>query len=379
MLWEKTFKEMKTKKYISVYCLPILLVFAGCSQKKTQDQKETANYCISPELKSNLQLATVAMQPIEESITLTGEVESNSDKTVPFVSLVDGVVTQTFFSLGDYVKKGQVLASIKSVSLNEMQDDTKTLESQLAVAQRKLASVQAMYKDDIASQKDLEEAKAEVQILKSNISKTEKNMRLYSASKSDFLIKAPSDGYVIEKNISNGMPVSAGGDKLFTVSNLDKVWVMANVYATNMRHIYVNQPAIIKTLAFPDEQFTGKIDAVSQVFNENEKVLKAKIIMDNNNMKLRPGMSADITLPVNSQNVSALAIPTKALIFDNNQSYVVVYKKDCELEVRHVTEIVSNNDITYVEGALRAGEKVIGSNGLIIYENLKNKTINSTK
>lgn len=45
------------------------------------------------------------MMPIEESITLTGEVESNSDKTVPFVSLVDGVVTDTYFSLGDYVKK----------------------------------------------------------------------------------------------------------------------------------------------------------------------------------------------------------------------------------------------------------------------------------
>lgn len=370
---------MKITKYIAAYCFPILLALSSCSGKTNSEKKEVTSYCISPELKVNLKLATVAMQPIEENITLTGEVESNSDKTVPFISLVDGVVTQTFFSLGDYVKKGQVLASIKSVALNEMQDDTKTLEAQLAVAKRKLASVEAMYKDDIASQKDLEEAKSEVQILKSNISKTEKNMQLYSAAKSDFLVKAPADGYVIEKNISNGMPVSAGGDKLFTISNLDKVWVMANVYATNMRHIYVNQPAVIKTLAFPDERFAGKIDAVSQVFNENERVLKAKIIMDNNNMKLRPGMSADITLPINSQNISALAIPTKALIFDNNQSYVVVYKKDCDLEVRHVTEIVSNNDLTYVEGSLKEGEKVVATNGLIIYENLKNQTINSIK
>ncbi|WP_294217949.1 efflux RND transporter periplasmic adaptor subunit [uncultured Chryseobacterium sp.] len=370
---------MKTKNYMAAYGFPFLLVLSGCSQKDNPEKKETAVYCISPELKSNLKLATVAMQPIEESITLTGEVESNSDRTVPFVSLVDGVVTQTFFSLGDHVSKGQVLASVKSVSLNEMQDDTQTLEAQLAVAKRKLASVEAMFKDDIASRKDLEEARSEVQILRSNISKTQKNMQLYSAGKSDFLIKSPADGYVIEKNISNGMPVSAGGDKLFTISNLDKVWVMANVYATNMRHIYVNQPAVIKTLAYPDESFTGKIDAVSQVFNENERVLKAKIVMDNNNMKLRPGMSADIVLPINSQNVSALAVPTKALIFDNNQSYVLVYKQDCDLEVRHVTEIVSNNTFTYVEGSLKEGERVVATNGLIIYENLKNKTVNPTK
>ena len=370
---------MKTTKYITAFCFPILIAFAGCSEKNKEAETATKGYCISPELKKGLKISTAEMLPIEENITLTGEVESNSDKTVPFVSLVDGVVTQTYFSLGDYVKKGQVLATVKSVSLNELQDDTQTLQAQLGVAKRKLASVEAMYKDDIASQKDLEEAKSEVQILQSNISKTSKNMQLYSGGKNDFQIKSPADGYVIDKNISNGMPVTAGGDQLFTISNLDKVWVMANVYATNMRHVYVNQPAIIKTLAYPDESFSGKIDAVSQVFNENERVLKAKIIMDNNNMKLRPGMSADIILPINSQNISAIAIPTNALIFDNNQSYVIVYKKDCELEIRHVTEIVSNNTLTYVKGALEAGEKVIASNGLIIYENLKNQSNNSTK
>lgn len=204
-------------------------------------------------------------------------------------------------------------------------------------------------------------------------------MQLYSAGGSTLQIKAPADGYVISKNISKGMPVTAGGDQLFTISNLDKVWVMANVYATNMRHVYVDQPVVVKTLAYPDDSFSGKINNISQVFNENERVLKAKIIMDNNGMKLRPGMSADVVLPVNPQNKSALAIPAKAMIFDNNQSYVVVYKKDCELEIRPVTEIASNSRYIYVEGNLKQGENVIASNGLLIYENLKNQLNNSNK
>ncbi len=350
----------------------------SCSEKKTEENSTESNYCISKELKKDLKLAKVEMRSVEESITLTGEVESNSDKTVPYVSLVDGVVTETYFSLGDYVRKGQVLATVKSVSLNEMQDDTQTLQAQLAVAKRKLASVESMYKDDIASQKDLQEAKAEVEILQSNISKTKKNMQLYSAGKGNLQIKSPADGYVIEKNVSNGMPVTAGGEQLFTISNLDKVWVMANVYATNMRHVYVNQPVVVKTLAYPDESFVGKIDAISQVFNENERVLKAKIIMDNNNMKLRPGMSADIVLPINSQDKTALAIPVKALIFDNNQSYVIVHKSDCLLEIRTVTEVSTNSQYTYVEGNLKPGENIIASNALLIYENLKNQSNNST-
>ncbi|WP_276729526.1 efflux RND transporter periplasmic adaptor subunit [Chryseobacterium carnipullorum] len=369
---------MNTTQYRAAIYLSSLIIFTGCAEKK-QNPVAEKGYCISKELRKDLKLVKATTLPIEESITLTGEVESNSDKTVPFVSLVDGVVTETYFSLGDYVKKGQVLAQVKSTAINEMQDDTQTLQAQLAVAKRKLSSVEAMYKDDIASQKDLQEARSEVTILQSNISKTSKNRQLYSAGGSSMQIKAPADGYVISKTISKGMPVTAGGDQLFTISNLDKVWVMANVYATNMRHVYTDQPVVVKTLAYPDESFSGKINTISQVFNENERVLKAKIIMDNNGMKLRPGMSADIVLPVNAQNKTAIAIPAKALIFDNNQSYVVVYKKDCELEIRTVTEIASNSQYIYVEGNLKDGENVIASNGLLIYENLKNQLNNSTK
>ncbi|CAM2959673.1 efflux RND transporter periplasmic adaptor subunit [Chryseobacterium flavum] len=362
----------------AMICLSALITVTGCKDQK-QNNEVKKSYCLSKELKRDIKLVKAEIRPIEESITLTGEVESNSDKTVPFVSLVDGVVTNTYFSLGDYVKKGQVLASVKSTTVNEMQDDTQTLQAQLAVAKRKLASVEAMYKDDIASQKDLQEARSEVAILQSNISRTQKNLQLYSAGRSTIQIKAPADGYVVSKNISKGMPVTAGGDQLFTISNLDKVWVMANVYATNMRHVYVDQPVEVKTLAYPDDSFSGKIDNISQVFNENERVLKAKIIMDNNGMKLRPGMSADIVLPVNPQNRSALAIPARSLIFDNNQSYVVVYKKDCDLEIRPVTEITSNSRYIYVEGNLKPGENIIASNGLLIYENLKNQSNNSGK
>ncbi len=97
-------------------------------------------------------------------------------------------------------------------------------------------------------------------------------------------------------------------------------------------------------------------------------------------MKLRPGMSADVILPINPQNKSALAIPAKALIFDNNQSICSgVQKKDCELEIRPVTEIASNSRYIYVEGNLKPGETIIASNGLLIYENMKNQLNNSKK
>ena len=370
---DKIYNKIRSTRYL-VLPLCAILFFSGCSDDKTKKVEEKEKFCLDQNLKKDVQLATVSILPIEETITLTGEIESNSDKTVPYVSLVDGVVNATYFSMGDYVRKGQVLAEVKSSSLNEMQDDTQSLQAQLAVAKRKLASVKSMYKDDIASQKDLVEAQADVSVIESNIAKTRKNMQLYSANKNTFQIKAPTDGYVIAKNISQGMPVTAGGEQLFTISNLDKVWVMANVYATNMRHVYANQSVVVKTLAYPDESFPGKVNQISQVFNEEERVLKAKIILENVGMKLKPGMSADILFPINAQDKKALAVPYKALIFDNNQNYVVVYKNDCLLEIRPVTEVASNSTYSYVEGGLKEGEKVVISNALLIYDALKGKT-----
>lgn len=365
--------EMKRNELLLLFSIAFLLMFS-CSQDKEKQNAGKQQYCLSSELKKNLELTTVAFQPIEQSITLTGEVEGNSDKTVPYVSLVDGIVSEIFFSLGDYVRKGQVLATVRSTTLNEIQDDTKSLSAQLEVAKRKLKAVESMYKDDIASQKDLQEAKAEVQILQSNLEKNRKNLQLYSGNQTNFVIKAPADGYIIEKNISSGMPVTAGGEKLFTVSNLEKVWVMANVYATDMRKVYVGQQASVKTLAYPDETFGGNVNAISQIFNEDERVLKAKIIMNNHDMKLRPGMSADITLPIKSSTQNALAIPKKALIFDNNQSYVLVYENDCDIEIRPVTETASNDALVYVNDGIKEGEKIIVTNGLLIYENLKSQS-----
>ncbi|UHO37922.1 efflux RND transporter periplasmic adaptor subunit [Chryseobacterium capnotolerans] len=96
--------KMNTTKYIAAIYASALVILTSCKDDKPANEAEKT-YCISQELKKDIKLAKAEMLPIEESITLTGEVESNSDKTVPFVSLVDGVVTDTYFSLGDYVKK----------------------------------------------------------------------------------------------------------------------------------------------------------------------------------------------------------------------------------------------------------------------------------
>lgn len=357
-------------KYI--YLMPLALLFS-CNEKETVTEKNE-KFCLNDDLKKKVTIEEIKREPVSETFTLTGNVTYNSDNVIQFTSLINGVVTNTYFSLGDYVKKGQVLAEIKSTELNGLQSENKSVESQLAVAQRQLASVKSMFEDGIASQKDLIQAESEVKVLKASLENIKSNLALYSASpeKSVFQIKAPSNGFIVAKNMSSGMQISSGSEPLFTISDLNEVWVMVNIYATDMQNIKENMEVKIKTLAYPDEVFSGKISALSQVFDAEEHVLKARIVMKNTDLKLKPGMSADIIL--NKSNASAeslFAVPVKAVIFDDNQNFLVVYKDDCNLEIRQVDPVTKNREVVYFDKGIQENEKIISKNQLLIYESLK--------
>ncbi|EHO12712.1 efflux RND transporter periplasmic adaptor subunit [Myroides odoratimimus] len=361
----------------SILTLALLnMVLMSCN-KADQNNEEIAKEqeCLSEAMKSTLNMEKVTLRPIERSLTLNGYIDYNQDKTVPYNSLVDGLVTNTYFSLGDYVKKGQLLAEIKSTDTNEIYSELKSSEAELKVAKRELESVESMYKDGIASQKELIEAQEEVKTLNSKVAAVRSSLAIFNSRGESGVVNvvAPQSGYIVTKNVSTGMTVNAGDEPLFTVADLSDVWIMANVYAANMRHVQPNQEVKVSTLAYPDEYFAGKVTKVSQVFDTEERVLKARISMENKEMKLKPGMSADIIIQLETNEGKSLAIPNTAIIFDNNQNYVVVYKNDCEQEVRKITPVSKNNIYTYIVDGVKENEMVVTTNELLIYEQLTNK------
>jgi len=362
-------------KYRIIIPLAALLL-AACSQKeeKTKAVTEPEKFCLTPALKEKVEIVTLHEQPVNETFMLTGSVTYNADNVVKFSSLIEGIVTNTFFSLGDYVKKGQTLAEVRSTELNGLEAQKKTIESQLLVAKRQLESAKSMYKDGIASQKDLIEAQSQADVLKSSLDNVNSNLSLFSASpeKSVFRIIAPTDGYVISKNMSSGMQISDNTEALFTISNLKELWVMVNIYTAYLQDINVGMPVTIKVPGYPNQTFKGKIETLSQVFDADEHVLKARIVMKNEDLKLKPGMSADIILNKKSDGSRMVAAPAKALIFDNNQNYLLVYKNDCTLKAVNVQTAGANDSLVYIKSGIADGDKIISKNQLLIHEKMKN-------
>ncbi|KIC00766.1 RND transporter, partial [Flavobacterium sp. JRM] len=116
------------KKLILLPILGLMLVY-GCGKKEEIKDTKEEKFCIDKDLKEKITIEPVQKRAVSESINLTGNITYNNDHVVQFNSLVEGIITKTTFSLGDYVKKGQVLAEIKSTELNGMQSESKSLQS----------------------------------------------------------------------------------------------------------------------------------------------------------------------------------------------------------------------------------------------------------
>lgn len=349
------------------------LVFslAACHREEAK-QEVWMPYCLDKDFKQKVQFTTTAIQQVTDDIHLNGLVDSNQDRVVHFVSLVSGIISNTNFSLGEKVNAGQVLAELRSTELSSLYSQLKNLDAQIRVSQQKLKSVKSMYDDGISSQRDLLEAESDLDILRSEHQRVTSNLNLFSAvpEKDVFQIKAPVSGIITSKSIAAGSQISADGEPLFTISDLSQVWVMVNVYASNVRNIHEGMPVDIQTFSYPDEVFHGKIATVSKVYDTESRVLKARVVLDNLDLKLKPGMLVDV-VALKSIDKKAISVPTSSLIFDDNQNFVVIYKTDCDVEIRPVKILSDNNRTTFISEGLNENEVVVTKNQLLIYNRLK--------
>jgi cobalt-zinc-cadmium efflux system membrane fusion protein len=352
-----------------IILLGIILLTSCTNSKKTENEECTA---ISTAFLENVKTVKVVLSNKEQELLLTGKVECDPDKIISFVPLVSGVVVNSYFSLGDKVRRGQPLLDIRSTELSALQSEKIALEADEKVAERELKTAQSLFDDNMISEKELLEAKGKLQQIRAAINKIKADMSVYGTDKGNgiFAVHAPMSGFIVHKKASSGSVITSEGDPVFTIADLSTVWVIANVYAGNLQSVREGMEVEMTSFSYPDEKFYGKINAISQVFDPEERVLKARIVMNNKDLKLKPEMSMLITLK-DKTSVPLLAIPSDALIFDNDQYFVVVEESVGNFAIRNVILQGDNNQTAYIASGLQEGEKVVITNHLLIYSGLK--------
>lgn len=356
------FKKLLLATSICFFCF-------SCSTKQNDSKTDDK---IKPEFQRTIETAEAELQSPEKDLALTGKVDYDPDKVISYIPLMNGVVTKTYFSLGDKVQKGQTLLDIRSTDINSMQAEYTSAEAELSVAEREYRSAKELYEDNMLSEKELAEAQSKLKQAKATYERAKNDMSEYNTGKGNgiFSIKSPMSGYIVDKKITTGSTISADSEPIFMVADLSTVWVVANVYAGNLTFVREGMNVEIQTLSYKDEIFKGKINNLSQVFDSDEKVLKARIKLENKDLKLKPEMSAVINLK-DKGAYNLIAIPSDALIFDNDKNYVVVEEAPKRYSVREVKLQGHNGKTTYISSGINQGEKVVVKNQLFIYSGEK--------
>jgi len=357
------------KEMIILYSL--IAFFSSCSFGKKKEISGEHNQVKTPFSETIKTEKTVLAFP-KKSLLLTGKVEYDPDKIISYVPLISGIIEKTYFLSGDKVQKGQPLLDVRSTELSALQSEKRALEADEKVAERELRTAQSLFDDNVLSEKEFLEAQGKMKQIQASINKIKADMRIYGEDKDSgiFTVKAPMNGFIVQKNASTGRPISADQNPVFTIADLSTVWIMANVYAGDLLFVREGMDVEISALSYPNEVFQGKINALSQVFDSEEKVLKARIIMDNTDLKFKPEMSVMVNLK-DEQRHRLVSIPSDALIFDDNRFFVVVEVEADKFNIREVTLQGHHDKTTYLTSGLVEGESVVVRNQLFIYSELK--------
>ena len=359
--------------------LPLLtaIVLAACGHKDTEREAVPTSPADST---SSYLMDTVRRMNPEGELTLNGTVTFDQDNVVRVFPLVSGNVEKATATLGTYVQKGQPLATIRSGDISTYVNDFQADKADLEVAEQNLKNVSAQYKAGFASETDFLTAKNNLQKAKDELSRSTNMLKVYGGNNTTgqpfYSVKAPIAGYIVEKNVNAGQDLrSDNSNPLYTISSLQRVWIMANVYETDIPQIKQGQTVDVQVLAYPDKTFRGRIDNISSVLDEQARVLKVRIVLDNKNGLLKPDMFATIHvhLPTDHTAQQGMAVAQKALVFDRDHYYVVVETKPGKYEAREVSVMKNTTRYALVEGGnLKPGDRVITQGSLLVYNDLTN-------
>lgn len=364
---------MYSKYKISTAALALLIAclgFQSCHHADENQEKDT-RFQVTDSLLNSLLIDTVKEASALSQLTLTGSIAPDENKMVKVFPMVSGVAEDVNVQLGDVVQKGQTLAIMKSAEMAGFTKDVISSDADIRNTRRTMETTQDLYKSGLASQKDLEQAQSDYQKAVAEGKRAGAVVAINKSNANGYEVRTPLSGFVVEKNLTSNTQVRADNSQsLFTIADLSTVYVLVNVYESDIANIQTGDPVKVTTLAYPDKVFQGKIDKIDNMLDPDNKVMHARVKITNPGNLLKPGMFANVLIKAKSgENLPEIS--SNALVFDNDKNYVIVVDGKAKVHIQPVTIAKTVESRAYIKDGLKPGDRVVASRQVYLYESLK--------
>jgi cobalt-zinc-cadmium efflux system membrane fusion protein len=332
-------------------------------------------FTIPQDQMSHVHVVTIEPTTLKRTLRLTGTVAYNAFNTTPVITQVGGPVSRILVVPGEHVKSGQPMLDVSSPDYSQLLDAYLKAADSFRLAGKNFSRAQELYQHHAIAERDLEQAESDRNQAQADLNAAEQGMKILGIKDPTDLAKAPSSalipvlapisGQVVERLVSPGQVVQAGQTQAFTISDLSTVWVLANVYQTDLAVVQSGEEVVVQTDAYP-ESFHGRISYVSPALDPNTRTLQARIIVDNPGEKLKRDMYCTVSVTAGSIS-NVIAVPDSSILRDdNNQPFVYIANGANQFGRRDVELGASQDGLIQVLKGISAGERVVGDGSLFL-------------
>ena len=315
---------------------------------------------------AGITLATAGPVHLDTFIRMPGQIALNEDRTAHVTPRAAGAVSEVNATLGEKVKKDQVLASVASAEVAGQRGALAAAERRLDYARKIHASETMLWEEQISPRQDLlhaEQELREAQIAVHSARQQLQALGAVEAGSSNLLrIRAPFDGVIVEKHITLGEVVGAD-TRVFTLTDLSTVWADVVVPARDLEIVRVGTDAVIRSIA-SNTTAPGKVSYVSSLVGEESRSAKARVVLDNPGAAWRPGLAVNIDIVTGSSDVPVAVAREAIQTADGHQ---VVYKRVKEgFVAQPVATGRSDGRFVEITAGLDAGDAYAGAGSFAV-------------
>jgi len=358
------------------------LMLAGCSSRTTHSDEAAntaSNVTLTQAQRQHIALYAVEPSSFHKSVSTTGVVDFDQDRATAVLAPFSGPVSRLLVAPGDVVKQGQALATVASPDFAAA---VATYRKAIATAttNRRVADLDAdMLKHHAIAPREAEQAQTDAANAEADRDAALQALRALDidpqvikdvqagkpTGKIEGTIRAPIAGTVVEKNITPGQLLQAGSTPCFTIADVSKVWVMAQLFGDEVSSVHDGDSARIST---DDESksLTGTVTNVAAEVDPDTRAVTARISVPNPHGALKKQMYVRVDIAAHQATQGLLAPVAAVLRDDDNLPFVYVEDKDGSFARQHVTLGERSGDRYLIPAGLHPGERVVSDGGLFL-------------
>src|SRR5665213_864814 len=399
---------MRNRTFISVLMLcPLLVTACGgnsdapATGRATQSNKDEIVLTADQQAAGLIQTQAVAQSEASGTLRVAGRIVLADNRTWRVGVRADGLVMEVYAGLGDFVKKGQVLARYHADEVREARAVYRKSLAELnraqagqALAQRNYDRAQTLLSLKAGSVQQVEQANQDLLSAQTLVRSAQIEVDRGEDELSDDLrvpadpppgtpaeiaddvpILAPASGYVLEKFIAPGKTVQPTTDT-FVIGDLSQVWMLASVRQESLGKLRVGQSATVTLAGVPGQRFAGKIANLGQELDETTRVMQVRIVLNNFGNRLKPEMLADAEIPVGDRK-PVLLVPSDAIQQIENENVVFVRTAADHFAIRPVRIGLETDGKTPILEGLKTGEQIVVQGSFTLKGQLLKSTMES--